>query len=447
MGTHPIFESDFDCLTDLKMHRLITRHIFKRNYRAQTATDTTLNRNREVKRRHELDDVGDNTVQSMRNVGFENQRAPTFMALQYFDAVYKERFGEQKWAAIRCALLGQAKKAALVTDENEGLIEVMEQIGARDVLERFRQRGAIILEREAEQLEALRVKLGINDTQQTEDITDVTDQQIFGQYVRLELAIEQLESALAFCANLKCYMTPPDTFNLLPNPINADFVPIPLDDLFVALCQAPELGNIEHYYFNFYSQVHHILAHSSRGPYRIVTPSLAENDSIRESLLDALPQTPLVTFHRHTERDEADPGSVYSVLVDVASFNDRHSVTQNTRDNLFYSSNDDVRRELPEEQATQLERALRVCSVEGSVTYTTQTMNHLQNEFLVQSTVKRMLDREKLLVRSAPLDLIGEAFVDVECYGDSRLGQLLLPGLGANFGPRYICKLIVKGRD
>merc|ERR1711892_1100763 len=406
MGTHPIFESDFDCLTYLKMHRLITRHIFKRNYRAQTATDTTLNRNREVKRRHELDDVGDNTVQSMRNVGFENQRAPTFMALQYFDAVYKE------------------------------------QIGARDVLERFRQRGAVILEREAEQLEALRLKLGINDTRQTEDITDVTDQQIFGQYVRLELAIEQLESASAFCANLKCYMTPPDTFNLLPNPINADFMPTPLDDLFVALCQAPELGNIEHYYFNFYSHVHHILAHSSRGPYRIVTPSLAENDSIRESLIDALPQTPLVTFHRHTERDEAEPGSVYSVLVDVASFNDRHSVTKNTRDNLFYSSNDDVRRELPEEQATQLERVLRVCSVEGSVTYTTQTMNHLQNEFLVQSTVKRMLDREKLLVRSASLDLIGEAFVDVECYGDSRLGQLLLPGLGANFGPRYICKLI-----
>ena len=42
------------------------------------------------------------------------------------------------------------------------------------------------------------------------------------------------------------------------------------------------------------------------------------------------------------------------------------------------------RSNLGEEQASQLERGLRICCDEGSVTYTTQTMNHVQNELLVQ---------------------------------------------------------------
>ena len=39
---------------------------------------------------------------------------------------------------MRCALMGVPKRAALVLDENESLIESLEGIGARDVLARFK---------------------------------------------------------------------------------------------------------------------------------------------------------------------------------------------------------------------------------------------------------------------------------------------------------------------
>ena len=124
------------------------------------------------------------------------------------------------------------------------------------------KRGKLILEREDEVLYELGQKLGVTKETEISEV-DVTDQQLYGQFVRLELAIEQLESSLAFCHDLKCYMTPPDNFKNLPNPVWNDFVSIPLDDVFVALCQAPEigLGNIEHFYYDFYSNVHQVLAH------------------------------------------------------------------------------------------------------------------------------------------------------------------------------------------
>ena len=346
--------------------------------------------------------------------------------------------------------IGVQKKAALVTEDSEGLIEAFESIGARDFLASFRERGEEILEREEENLYDLREQLGISSTVSSEDLEpmDVVDKELFGQFMRLELAMEQLDSAIDFAEGVKCYMTPAGNFKELPNPIDHDFLEITADDIFVALCQGPTVGvsNIAHHYSNFYSNIHKILTFvCAENSYKIVPPR-GEKFGILDDLKAYLPtQAKSVEIDTRPEDRIKEFHDVHSVLVDVPSFNDRHSVSMNNRENIFFKGNDEIRDSLGEEQGARLERALRSCCVDGAVTYTTQTMNHVQNELLVQSTVRRLLESEGILVRSAPLNLIAEAISgDIQCYDASRLGQLVIPDLGANFGPRYVCKLIVK---
>ena len=94
-----------------------------------------------------------------------------------------------------------------------------------------------------------------------------------------------------------------------------------------------------------------------------------------------------------------------------------------------------------------LKNGLLACFDDGTVTYSSSSMSHLQNEYLVQSTVKSLLEEEKLVVRSVPLGLVAECLPEICFYRDSKLGQLIVPSLGQNFGPRYTCKLIVSGRQ
>ena len=346
--------------------------------------------------------------------------------------------------------VGVQKKAALVTQDNEGLIEALESIGARDFLASFRQRGEEILEREEENLYDLRQQLGISSTASSEDIEtmDVVDKEVLGQFMRLELAMEQLDSAIDFADGVKCYMTPAGNYKDLPNPISNDFLEITADDIFVALCQGPTLGvsNIAHHYSNFYSNIHKIMTFVCAETSYTIVPPRGEKRHILNDLATLLPtQVKNVKVDTRSEDQIKELHDVHSVLVDVPSFNDRHSVSMNVRENIFLKGNDEIRDQLGEEQRARLERALRSCCVDGAVTYTTQTMNHVQNELLVQSTVRQLLESDGILVRSAPLNLIAEAISgDIQCYDASRLGQLVIPDLGANFGPRYVCKLIVK---
>ena len=71
-------------------------------------------------------------------------------------------------------------------------------------------------------------------------------------------------------------------------------------------------------------------------------------------------------------------------------------------------------------------------------------MSHLQNEYLIQTVAKSLLD-EELFVASVPLALVVECLPELFFHQNSRLGQLVLPSLGQNFGPRYVCKLQING--
>lgn len=142
--------------------------------------------------------------------------------------------------------------------------------------------------------------------------------------------------------------------------------------------------------------------------------------------------------------DELEMFTHDSILTDVPSTNDRVSLNEMSLDNVFHPIHTHTRQSFPMEQKKILKKAIQLCRPGGYVTYTSCTMSHLQNEYCVQSAVKELLMDYQITVRSVPLHLVSFALPEVATYDHSKLGQLVLPRLGQNYGPRYICKLLIE---
>lgn len=422
----------------------------------RVTTNTSLSRDREYRQPRSEGSFEELTQESLRNVNFEKTKTPSNVALAYFDDLYSNRFGKSEWASIRCSLLSPTKRASFVTRQNDNLEESMQRISAFDIFENFRNRAEVKFDEKIQILDEMKIELfGASDPDYVdiEDLSndEVLDKQKLSDYQRLDLAIEQLLLSSAMTEGFSCYMTPYGDFSRLPRADEIDekldLIEVCPSDIFASLCHSPtQYSNILHYYSNFGSKIHQILSATYPGNYYQINTDPYTHAGDHQILDDqiSLNTTKKIIYSNESEIHTNKNIQFDSVLIDAPSLDDRFSVNINSRKNIFHPQNLELRHGLFEDAADVLKDGIRSCYPGGSLTFCSSTMSHLQNEYLIQSVAKSLLDDE-LFVSSVPLALVVECLPELFFYHDSRLGQLVLPSSGQNFGPRYVCKLQIKG--
>ncbi|KAG8535039.1 hypothetical protein GDO81_029598, partial [Engystomops pustulosus] len=129
------------------------------------------------------------------------------------------------------------------------------------------------------------------------------------------------------------------------------------------------------------------------------------------------------------------------VLVDVPCTTDRHSLLEE-ENNIFHRLRMKERQRLPLLQSQLLLSGLRAVVPGGDVVYSTCTLSALQNECVVERVLG--LAASEFGIHAVVQDL--RNFRDIfrktfNFYQESRLGELVLPNLTANYGPIYLCKI------
>ncbi|KAF6110397.1 NOP2/Sun RNA methyltransferase 4 [Phyllostomus discolor] len=78
----------------------------------------------------------------------------------------------------------------------------------------------------------------------------------------------------------------------------------------------------------------------------------------------------------------------------------------------------------------------------GYVVYSTCSLSHLQNEYVVQGTIELLTNQYSIEVRVEDLTHFRKLFMDTFSFFPScQVGELVIPNLMANFGPMYFCKM------
>ncbi|XP_023580051.1 5-methylcytosine rRNA methyltransferase NSUN4 isoform X2 [Octodon degus] len=135
-------------------------------------------------------------------------------------------------------------------------------------------------------------------------------------------------------------------------------------------------------------------------------------------------------------------GDTYDrVLVDVPCTTDRHSLYED-ENNIFQRSRRKERQMLPMLQMQLLAAGLLATRPGGHVVYSTCSLSHLQNEYVVEGTIELLANQYSIKVQVEDLSHFRKLFMDTFCFFQScQVGELVLPNLMANFGPMYFCKL------
>nr|XP_051712482.1 5-methylcytosine rRNA methyltransferase NSUN4 isoform X1 [Oryctolagus cuniculus] len=135
-------------------------------------------------------------------------------------------------------------------------------------------------------------------------------------------------------------------------------------------------------------------------------------------------------------------GDTYDrVLVDVPCTTDRHSLHEE-ENNIFQRSRKKERQMLPMLQMQLLAAGLLATKPGGHVVYSTCSLSHLQNEYVVQGTMELLANQYSIEVQVEDLTHFRKRFMDTFCFFPScRVGELVIPNLMANFGPMYFCKM------
>ncbi|XP_010608516.1 5-methylcytosine rRNA methyltransferase NSUN4 isoform X2 [Fukomys damarensis] len=135
-------------------------------------------------------------------------------------------------------------------------------------------------------------------------------------------------------------------------------------------------------------------------------------------------------------------GDTYDrVLVDVPCTTDRHSLHEE-ENNIFQRSRKKERQMLPMLQVQLLAAGLLATKPGGHVVYSTCSLSHLQNEYVVQGTIELLANQYSIEVQVEDLSYFRKLFMDTFCFFQScQVGELVLPNLIANFGPVYFCKM------
>nr|XP_044626647.1 5-methylcytosine rRNA methyltransferase NSUN4 isoform X2 [Equus asinus] len=135
-------------------------------------------------------------------------------------------------------------------------------------------------------------------------------------------------------------------------------------------------------------------------------------------------------------------GDTYDrVLVDVPCTTDRHSLHEE-ENNIFQRSRKKERQMLPMLQMQLLAAGLLATKPGGHVVYSTCSLSHLQNEYVVQGTVEFLANQYSIHVQVEDLTHFRKLFMDTFFFFPScQVGELVIPNLMANFGPMYFCKM------
>lgn len=135
-------------------------------------------------------------------------------------------------------------------------------------------------------------------------------------------------------------------------------------------------------------------------------------------------------------------GDTYDrVLVDVPCTTDRHSLHEE-ENNIFQRSRKKERQMLPMLQVQLLAAGLLATKPGGHVVYSTCSLSHLQNEYVVQGTIELLANQYSIEVRVEDLTDFRKLFMDTFFFFPScQIGELVIPNLMANFGPMYFCKM------
>lgn len=135
-------------------------------------------------------------------------------------------------------------------------------------------------------------------------------------------------------------------------------------------------------------------------------------------------------------------GDTYDrVLVDVPCTTDRHSLHEE-ENNIFKKSRKKERQMLPMLQVQLLAAGLLATKPGGHVVYSTCSLSHLQNEYVVQGAIELLANQYSIKVQVDDLTHFRKLFMDTFFFFPScQVGELVIPNLMANFGPMYFCKL------
>lgn len=135
-------------------------------------------------------------------------------------------------------------------------------------------------------------------------------------------------------------------------------------------------------------------------------------------------------------------GDTYDrVLVDVPCTTDRHSLHEE-ENNIFQRSRKKERQMLPMLQVQLLAAGLLATKPGGHVVYSTCSLSHLQNEYVVQGAIELLANQYNIKVQVEDLSHFRKLFMDTFCFFPScQVGELVIPNLMVNFGPMYFCKL------
>ncbi|XP_048207180.1 5-methylcytosine rRNA methyltransferase NSUN4 isoform X2 [Perognathus longimembris pacificus] len=135
-------------------------------------------------------------------------------------------------------------------------------------------------------------------------------------------------------------------------------------------------------------------------------------------------------------------GDTYDrVLVDVPCTTDRHSLHKD-ENNIFHRSRKKERQLLPMLQVQLLAAGLLATRPGGHVVYSTCSLSHLQNEYVVQGAIEILDNQYNIKVQVEDMSHFRKLFMDTFYFFPScQVGELVIPNLLANFGPMYFCKM------
>ncbi|CAH2043318.1 unnamed protein product, partial [Iphiclides podalirius] len=133
------------------------------------------------------------------------------------------------------------------------------------------------------------------------------------------------------------------------------------------------------------------------------------------------------------------------VLVDVPCTTDRHSVNED-ENNIFRPDRVKERLRIPELQTQLLVNALRLVRVGGALVYSTCSLSPVQNDGVLHTALKQAFEAHQIVAAvrdlSPSLRCLSSTLRLGEGPAKPRYGQLVVPTVGANFGPAYIARLV-----
>ncbi|XP_048480092.1 5-methylcytosine rRNA methyltransferase nsun-4 [Plutella xylostella] len=152
-----------------------------------------------------------------------------------------------------------------------------------------------------------------------------------------------------------------------------------------------------------------------------------------------------VTISTKDGRIYTDDLGFDKILVDAPCTTDRHSITEDDN-NLFRADRVKERLRIPELQAALLINALRLVKVGGAVVYSTCTLSPIQNDGVVHMALKAAFETHGIIAHvrdlTAPLSCLSTTLNLGAGASKPKYGQLVVPSVGANFGPTYFTRLV-----